>query len=147
MATMTFSLLILSLLSLLLSATSSPLTAHAELAANGFPAGLLPAAVRTYTINQTSGEFAVVLGRDCQVTLPPDNYVATYAKTVTGKIFAGKITDLSGIRVWAFFKWWGLTGIRSNGQDLVFEVGVVSAKYPVNNFGESPQCEGNRASS
>nr|ABR17598.1 unknown [Picea sitchensis] len=48
----------------------------------------------------------------------------------------------TGIRVRVFFQWWSITGIRSSGKDLVFEVGVVSAKYPSSNFDESPDCEG-----
>lgn len=81
------------------------------------------------------------------MTLPPDNYLATYSKTITGKIVNNRIADLNGISVRAFFRWWGITGIRSNGEDLTFEVGMVSAKYPSKNFHESPECEGKRSSS
>ncbi|KAL7189561.1 hypothetical protein ACSBR1_039249 [Camellia fascicularis] len=129
------------------SSKSPPLTAHAELTNYGFPVGLLPTNVLGYTINTTSGDFAVHLGDNCKVTLPPDNYLATYSKHITGKIVAGRIADINGIRVRAFFQWWSITGIKSSGDDLVFEVGMVSAKYPSNHFGESPDCEGKRASS
>lgn len=81
------------------------------------------------------------------MTLPPDNYLATYSKVITGKIVENRIAELDGISVRAFFKWWGITGIRSNGQDLTFEVGMVTAKYPSKNFDESPECEGKRSSS
>nr|GLL20363.1 uncharacterized protein LOC109186882 [Ipomoea trifida] len=54
---------------------------------------------------------------------------------------------VDGISVKAFFKWWGITGIRSSGDNLVFEVGMVTAKYPSKNFDESPECEGKRSSS
>lgn len=153
-----FSLLLLALLPLSLSsptsnpnsqstATTPPLTAHAELTNHGFPIGLLPTDVKTYTLNATTGDFAIHLGGDCKVTLPPDNYLATYSKRVTGKIVNGRIAEIDGIRVRAFFQWWSITGIRSNGDDLVFEVGVVSAKYPVKNFDVSPECEGKRSAS
>ncbi|KAB2027272.1 hypothetical protein ERO13_D05G023100v2 [Gossypium hirsutum] len=125
-----------------------PLTqAHTELINYGFPIGLLPASVTKYTLNQTSGNFAVDLGGTCKVTLPPDNYLATYSKRVTGKIENGKIAELDGIRVRALFKWWSITGIRSSGDNLVFEVGMVTAKYPAKNFDESPLCEGRHSSS
>ncbi|KAL6974363.1 hypothetical protein U1Q18_028545 [Sarracenia purpurea var. burkii] len=129
------------------SSTSPPSTAHTELNKYGFPIGLLPANVLAYNLNATSGEFAVHLGDNCKVTLPPDNYLATYSKRITGKIVAGRIAELDGIRVRAFFQWWSITGIKSNGDNLVFEVGVVSAKYPSKNFDESPECEGKRSSS
>ncbi|XP_058184405.1 uncharacterized protein LOC131301913 [Rhododendron vialii] len=151
------SLSILSLLLLLLPPSLSspnpnpnsqpPLTAHAELTSHGFPIGLLPTNVQAYTLNATTGDFAVHLGDNCRVTLPPDNYLATYSKRITGKIVEGRIAEISGIRVRAFFQWWSITGIRLNGDDLVFEVGVVTAKYPSNNFDESPECEGKRSAS
>ncbi|KAJ8769511.1 hypothetical protein K2173_004256 [Erythroxylum novogranatense] len=115
---------------------------HTELINYGFPIGLLPSSIRAYTLNQTSGEFSVDLGRACRITLPPDNYLATYSKRVSGKIVKGSIAELDGIRVRALFKWWSITGIRSTGDDLVFEVGMVTAKYPSKNFNESPECEG-----
>ncbi|XP_022897629.1 uncharacterized protein LOC111411317 [Olea europaea var. sylvestris] len=151
-------LLCLSLVSLSFSSsisTSNPKVqsksgtgeAHQELIKYGFPIGLLPTDVQSLSLNHTSGRFLVMLGDTCRVTLPPDNYLATYSKKITGKIVDSRIAEIDGIRVRAFFKWWGITGIRSNGQDLVFEVGVLSAKYPSKNFDEAPDCEGRRASS
>uniref|UniRef100_A0A5B7BG19 DUF538 family protein n=1 Tax=Davidia involucrata TaxID=16924 RepID=A0A5B7BG19_DAVIN len=129
------------------ASSSSPSTAHTELSKYGFPIGLLPTDVLTYTINQTSGEFSVHLGDTCKVTLPPDNYLATYSKKITGKIVDGRIAELDGIRVRALFRWWTITGIKSSGENLVFEVGMVNAKYPSKNFDESPPCEGKRSAS
>ncbi|KAJ0815779.1 hypothetical protein HanPI659440_Chr00c33g0738401 [Helianthus annuus] len=122
-------------------------TAHSVLTHHGFPIGLLPSGIFTYNLNTTTGEFSVDLGTPCRLILPPDNYLATYSKKVTGKIVENRIAELKGIRVRAFFQWWGITGIKINGDDLVFEVGMVTAKYPVKNFDESPQCEGKKHSS
>ncbi|KAK7841685.1 uncharacterized protein LOC111988841 [Quercus suber] len=127
--------------------TQSLSVAHTELTNYGFPVGLLPSSVHGYSINKTSGDFSVELGGDCKITLPPDNYLATYSRTVRGKIVSGKIAELDGIRVRALFRWWSITGIRSTGEDLVFEVGMVTAKYPSKNFDESPDCEGKHSSS
>ncbi|OIW03662.1 hypothetical protein TanjilG_30726 [Lupinus angustifolius] len=122
--------------------------AHVELTKYGFPVGLLPATtVLGYAVNQTSGEFTVRLGGACKITLPPDNYVATYSKNINGKIVNGRMAELDGIRVRALFKWWSITGIRSSGDDIVFEVGMVTAKYPSKNFDKSPVCEGQHSSS
>ncbi|KAJ8528299.1 hypothetical protein K7X08_021991 [Anisodus acutangulus] len=123
------------------------LEAHNELIKFGFPIGLLPKNVNNYALNTTSGHFVVSLTDTCRITLPPDNYLATYSKKITGKIVENKIAELNGISVKAFFKWWGITGIRSSGDNLVFEVGMVSAKYPSKNFNESPDCEGKKHSS
>lgn len=121
--------------------------AHAELTAYGFPIGLLPADVRGYSINATSGDFAVDLHGPCRLTLPPDNYLAAYSEKITGKIVRGRIAGLEGIRVRALFRWWSITGIKSSGENLVFEVAGVSAKYPSKNFDEAPACEGGKRSS
>ncbi|KAJ6741856.1 T31J12.3 PROTEIN-RELATED [Salix viminalis] len=68
-------------------------------------------------------------------------------KGLGGKIVEGRIAELDGIRVRALFQWWSITGIRSSGDNLVFEVGMVTAKYPSKNFDESPKCEGRHSSS
>ncbi|XP_031489071.1 uncharacterized protein LOC116256743 [Nymphaea colorata] len=122
-------------------------SAYKELKNWGFPIGLLPANVKDYSLNRTTGEFSVSLGDQCQITLPPDNYVATYKRTVTGRVAEGKIGQLDGIEVWAIFKWWSITGIKASGENLVFEVGMVSAKFPTKNFDESPVCEGTSSAS
>lgn len=127
--------------------SSNLLSAHDELKTNGFPVGLLPMNVLEYNLNRTSGDFSVNLDGSCKITLPPDNYLATYSKKITGKLVEGKIAMLEGIRVWAFFKWWSITGIRSTGDNLVFEVGGITAKYPSKNFDDIPACEGRHSSS
>ncbi|KAK1282917.1 hypothetical protein QJS10_CPB22g00966 [Acorus calamus] len=144
---LTFLLLLLPLHDALSNPNPPTSSAHDELRLHGFPVGLLPSAVRAYSLNRTSGDFSVDLGGPCQFTLPPDNYLASYSPSVTGTLADGRIARLEGIRVWAFFKWWSITGIRSDGGDLVFEVGVVSAKYASKNFDESPVCEGRSSSS
>lgn len=144
-------LLVIFCLSLLAAAafftTSEATTAHDELVKYGFPVGLIPADIDSYTLNSTTGDFSLRLGGNCRVTLPPDNYLADYSKRITGKIVENRIAELHGISVRAFFQWWGITGIRSSGQDLVFEVGMVTAKYPSKNFYVSPPCDGRRSSS
>ncbi|KAM7509482.1 hypothetical protein LguiA_019935 [Lonicera macranthoides] len=127
--------------------TPLPTLAHTELIKYGFPTGLLPTNVATYSVNSTSGEFTVHLSSKCHLTLPPDNYLATYSKKITGKIVEGKIGNLDGISVRAFFKWWGITGIKSNGENLIFEVGMVTAKYPSKNFQDIPECDGKHSAS
>ena len=126
--------------------SSSPV--HAELTSYGLPIGLLPSTnYLSYDVNKTSGHFAVALDGACKILLPPDNYLATYSKSITGKINHGKIAELKGISVRAFFKWWSITGIRSSGDNLVFEVGGITVKYPIKNFDSTLPCEGKHSSS
>ncbi|GAB2210498.1 hypothetical protein Droror1_Dr00015765 [Drosera rotundifolia] len=124
------------------SSVSTPNAAHTILISYNFPPGLLPTTIHSYTINTTTGDFSLRLGSLCHVTLPPDNYLAAYSDIIKGRIVENRIEKLDGIRVRALWKWWGITGIKREGEDLVFEVGVVSAKYPVGKFEESPECEG-----
>ncbi|XP_078439323.1 DUF538 family protein (Protein of unknown function, DUF538) [Wolffia australiana] len=120
------------------------LSAHELLRIHGFPPGLVPNNVQGYSLDAVTGEFVLNLGDNCRVNLPPDNYLASFSKKLTGKLQNGQIADLDGIRVRAFFRWWSITGIRSSGDDLVFEVGVASAKYPSKNFNVSLECEGRK---
>ncbi|XP_010688165.2 uncharacterized protein LOC104902167 [Beta vulgaris subsp. vulgaris] len=150
MAKLFLSLLSLSLLFFLYLSSENPnpnslTSAHQELKTFGFPVGLLPKNVADYSLNHTSGEFAINFRDKCKLTLPPDNYLALYSKIVRGKIVKNKIAELDGIRVRALFQWWSITGIKSSGDNLVFEVGMLSAKYPAKNFDESPPCEGSKA--
>ena len=72
--------------------------AHVELINHGLPAGLLPATtVLGYAVNRTSGDFTVKLGGACKITLPPDNYVATYSDTITGNI----VQEVAALTKWA----------------------------------------------
>ncbi|KAF7022737.1 hypothetical protein CFC21_035400 [Triticum aestivum] len=115
-------------------------TAYDELRLRGFPRGLLPANVRGYTLDAGSGDFAVDLDSSCRIVLPAGSYLANFNDHLTGHLDDRRISGLSGIRVRAFFRWWSITGIRADGDELVFEVGSVSAKFPARHFNASLEC-------
>uniref|UniRef100_A0A0E0C3T7 DUF642 domain-containing protein n=1 Tax=Oryza meridionalis TaxID=40149 RepID=A0A0E0C3T7_9ORYZ len=115
-------------------------TAYDELRHRGFPRGLLPANVRGYTLDAGSGDFAVDLASSCRIVLPAGSYLASFSDRLTGRLDDRRISGLSGIRVRAFFRWWSITGIRADGDELVFEVGSVSAKFPARHFNASLEC-------
>ncbi|KAK1665425.1 hypothetical protein QYE76_053584 [Lolium multiflorum] len=121
-------------------AGSTPTTAYDELRLRGFPRGLLPANVRGYTLDAGSGDFAVDLVSSCRIVLPAGSYLANFNDRLTGHLDDGRISGLSGISVKAFFRWWSITGIRADGDELVFEVGSVSAKFPARHFNASLEC-------
>jgi hypothetical protein len=129
--------------------TSSPAaaaTAYDELGLRGFPRGLLPANVRAYTLDAGSGDFAVDLRSSCRIVLPAGSYLAAFSDRLTGRLDDRRISGLDGIRVRAFFRWWSITGIRADGDQLVFEVGSVSAKFPARDFNASLDCPAQAAS-
>ncbi|GJN18523.1 hypothetical protein PR202_gb05693 [Eleusine coracana subsp. coracana] len=126
--------------------SASPATAYDELRVRGFPRGLLPANVRGYTLDAGSGDFAVDLDSSCRIVLPAGNYLASFNNRLTGRLDEGRISGLSGISVRAFFRWWSITGIRADGDQLVFEVGSVSAKFPARDFNASLECPGKASS-
>lgn len=126
--------------------SSSPATAYDELRLRGFPRGLLPSNVRGYTLDAGSGDFAVDLHSSCRIVLPAGNYLASFNHRLTGRLDEGRISGLDGIRVRAFFRWWSITGIRADGDQLVFEVGSVSAKFPARDFNASLECPAKAAS-
>ncbi|GJM94014.1 hypothetical protein PR202_ga10623 [Eleusine coracana subsp. coracana] len=126
--------------------SASPATAYDELRVRGFPRGLLPSNVRGYTLDAGSGDFAVDLDSSCRIVLPAGNYLASFNNRLTGRLDEGRISGLSGISVRAFFRWWSITGIRADGDQLVFEVGSVSAKFPARDFNASLECPGKASS-
>ena len=128
------------LLPLARSDDGSTTTAYDELRLRGFPRGLLPANVRGYTLDAGSGDFAVDLVSSCRIVLPAGSYLANFNDRLTGHLDDGRISGLSGISVKAFFRWWSITGIRADGDELVFEVGSVSAKFPARHFNASLEC-------
>ncbi|AQK96404.1 DUF538 family protein [Zea mays] len=129
------------------SSSSPPAaTAYDELRLRGFPRGLLPANVRAYTLDSGSGDFAVDLRSSCRIVLPAGSYLAAFSDRLTGRLDDRRISGLDGIRVRAFFRWWSITGIRADGDQLVFEVGSVSAKFPARDFNASLDCPAQAAS-
>ncbi|KAF0927913.1 hypothetical protein E2562_036890 [Oryza meyeriana var. granulata] len=80
----------------------------------------------------------------CRIVLPVGSYLASFSDRLTGQLDDRRIFRLSGIRVRAFFRWWTITGICADGDDLVFEVSSVSAKFPARPFNASLECPGRK---
>nr|GMD68882.1 universal stress protein A-like protein [Ipomoea batatas] len=66
-----------------------------ELIKYGFPIGLLQTNVKGYSLNQTTGSFVLFLDDKCRITLPPDNYLATYSKKIVSPSSTGSASGLS----------------------------------------------------
>nr|GMD90263.1 uncharacterized protein LOC109186882 [Ipomoea batatas] len=59
------------------------------------PIGLHPTNVKGYSLNQTTGSFVLFLDDKCRITLPPDNYLATYSKKIVSPSSTGSASGLS----------------------------------------------------
>jgi hypothetical protein len=119
-------------------------TAYEILASYGFPDGLLPRTVEnsgeSYALD-ANGVFELHLERLCRFTVP-GNYEVQYAPKIAGSVSSGKLRNLSGISVRILYVWWNIDAITVNGNDLVFQVGPLSASFPADNFDENPMCLG-----
>ncbi|XP_039139487.1 uncharacterized protein LOC120276836 [Dioscorea cayenensis subsp. rotundata] len=130
-----FSLLLL----LFLFSTSFASTVYDILTENGLPQGLLPDAVKEYSLFP-DGEFVVEFSKPCYAKF---SLLVYYEKKITGKLEYGRISNLSGIQVKKFFIWVGVDEIVASADDrsLDFTVGFITEKHPVSEFAEIRPCK------
>ncbi|XP_039140811.1 uncharacterized protein LOC120278001 [Dioscorea cayenensis subsp. rotundata] len=129
-----FSLL---LLLFFIFSTSSASTIYEILTENGLPQGLLPDAVKEYSLSP-NGEFVVEFSKPCYVFFTDLFY---YEKRITGKLEYGRISNLSGIQVKKFFIWSSVEGIvATDDRTLDFTVGFLTEKHRFSEFAEIPTC-------
>jgi hypothetical protein len=141
------SLIVCFLLSTSTSACSSGHTTASDgsdvyerLEGYGFPEGLLPHTVTSYTFEE-SGKFTLNLASKCQV-LVENKYPLVYNNVITGMLSYGKLQGMRGISVKAYYIWWNIYGIAlGDDESLYFDIGILSTKFPCNNFDDPPVCE------
>jgi hypothetical protein len=123
--------------------SSSSLTttdAYEKIESYGFPQGILPHTIKSYIL-EPSGRFTLYLEGECKVLIQ-SKYPLEYDKTITGFLSYGQLQQLQGIRVKALYVWWSISTIsRSSDHDLLFSFGILSAKFPLENFDDPPICE------
>jgi hypothetical protein len=106
----------------------------------GFPEGILPHIVTGYTL-EPNGKFTLYLESKCQV-LVESKYPLVYNNVITGMLSYGKLQGLRGITVKAYYIWWNIYGIAlGDDESLFFDIGILSTKFPCNNFDDPPICE------
>jgi len=123
----------------LIQPCESEKTAYQVLEEYGFPTGLLPTNVESYTLDTTDGSFVVYLSSKCSYTV--DSYELTYKKKITGKISTDILKDLDGVsvKVWIFS--FSISKVIRDGTKLKFYVGSISKSFPVSNFDECQECD------
>ncbi|XP_066391971.1 uncharacterized protein [Miscanthus floridulus] len=85
-------------------------TAYNELCLRGFLRGLPPTNAHAYTLDASSGDFAVDLRSSCHIVLPTGSYLAAFSDRLMGCFDDRRIAGLDSIRIRAFFCWWSITG-------------------------------------
>jgi len=106
----------------------------------GFPEGILPHIVTGYSL-EPNGKFTLYLESKCQV-LVESKYPLVYSNVITGMLSYGKLQGLRGITVKAYYIWWNIYGIAlGDDESLFFDIGILSTKFPCNNFDDPPICE------
>ncbi|XP_020256614.1 uncharacterized protein LOC109833372 [Asparagus officinalis] len=140
MATMSTpkTLTLILLLNLLLPSQSE--TVYDLLPRYGLPRGLLPSAVKSYSLS-SNGEFVVELTSTCYVHFLSN--LVYYEKKITGKVSYGQITDIEGIQAKKLFLWTSVTKIVAHPADetIEFYVGFLSESLQASEFEEVPACK------
>lgn len=111
---------------------------HELLPLYGFPKGLLPNNVKSYTLSD-DGSFEIELESECYVKF---DLLVYYDKKIKGKLSYGSVADVSGIQAKKLFLWVSVTGIKANqgSETIDFYVGILSETLPAQQFQKIPAC-------
>lgn len=121
-------------------ATQSPADIHDLLPQYGFPKGLIPNNVASYTISSSSGFFTIHLQSPCYVLF--SDQLVYYHTLITGTLTYGSVSTVKGIQAKELFLWLPVTGINVDRDSgiLEFFVGALSKKLPADQFQRVPGC-------
>ncbi|KAK9079048.1 hypothetical protein SSX86_000717 [Deinandra increscens subsp. villosa] len=140
MASSQMSLLLLALLTLTASTTAIP-TIFDIINQFGFPSGILPDSVTSYSTSPADGDsftFTVYLKNPCYVKY---DYLVHFDSEISGTISAGKITQLKGLKAQNFWFWLTVDEIKVDGSSLQFTLGLISVKSDISLFVAIPTCK------
>lgn len=130
-------LLLLALLALATSTSAIP-TIYDLVNKFGFPSGILPDSVESYSANELDGSFAVYLKKPCYVKY---DYLVHFDTEITGKISYGQITELKGLKAQSFWFWLNIDEIKVDGNSLQFTLGLVTVKSDIALYVPIPTCK------
>ncbi|MED6222705.1 hypothetical protein PIB30_066909 [Stylosanthes scabra] len=133
-------LLFLFLLPLSSSSSSNSTTIYEVLKSKGLPVGLLPKGITKYSMNDSSGEFEVIMEEPCNAKFENEVH---YDSSIKGTLGYGRIGKLSGISAQELFLWFPVKGIRvdvPNSGVIHFDVGVADKQFAISIFEAPPEC-------
>ncbi|KAI3822914.1 hypothetical protein L1987_10515 [Smallanthus sonchifolius] len=134
------SLLLLALLALTASTSATP-TIYDIVNQFGFPSGIVPDSVESYSTAPADGDsftFAIYLKKPCYVKY---DYLVHFDTEITGKITYGKITELKGLQAQSFWFWLNIDEIKVDSSSLQFTLGLVTVKSDISLFVAIPTCK------
>ncbi|XP_027348429.1 uncharacterized protein At5g01610 [Abrus precatorius] len=121
---------------------------HELLPEYGFPKGIIPNNVESYTLS-SDGSFTIQLKTPCYVhfhlQLEQEVQVVYYHTQITGVLSYGSLRHVSGIQAQKLFLWLSVTGIEAHRDVLEFFVGALSQKLPATQFQDVPACSRTRS--
>ncbi|XP_030524223.1 uncharacterized protein LOC115736594 [Rhodamnia argentea] len=114
---------------------------HDLLPRYGFPKGILPDNVASYSLSD-DGAIEIRLRGPCYVQF---DQLVYYDRKITGKLSYGSVSSVSGIQAKKLFVWLPVTGMKSDsGSGMIeFYVGALSEKLPAEEFEAVPACRSN----
>ncbi|KAL1360584.1 hypothetical protein HN51_005968 [Arachis hypogaea] len=122
------------------SSSSNSTTIYEVLKSKGLPVGLLPKGITKYSMNDSSGEFEVMMEEPCNAKFENEVH---YDSSIKGTLEYGQIGKLSGISAQELFLWFPVKGIRvdvPNSGVIHFDVGVADKQFAVSIFEAPPEC-------
>ncbi|KAL0911282.1 hypothetical protein M5K25_019414 [Dendrobium thyrsiflorum] len=148
MANIPLPLFLFSVTALILSAAAASSGAdgadggsiHDLLREHGLPAGLLPKAVESYTLDRTSGLLEVRLDRPCYAKY---DGLAYFEQVVRGNLSYGALGSVSGLKQEELFLWLPVRGILLTNPSsgvILFDIGVAHKQLSLSLFEVPPDC-------
>ncbi|CAL5324996.1 unnamed protein product [Camellia sinensis] len=92
---------------------------HDILPEYGFPKGIIPNAVKSYSLSSVNGSFEIELEQPCYVQFDKDELIY-YDKNIKGVLSYGSVSHVSGIQAKQLFLWVSVTGM-----DVDFNKGMI----------------------
>ncbi|KAJ4980576.1 hypothetical protein NE237_031413 [Protea cynaroides] len=113
---------------------------HDLLRSNGLPAGLLPKAVKSYTL-QENGRLEVFLDRPCLAKFENRVY---FDSVVKANLTYGELAGLEGFSQEELFLWLPVKDIVVDDPSsgiILFDIGVAHKQLSLSLFEDPPDCE------
>ncbi|KAI0497831.1 hypothetical protein KFK09_021069 [Dendrobium nobile] len=113
---------------------------HDLLREHGLPAGLLPKAVESYTLDRTTGLLEVKLDRPCYAKY---DGLAYFEQIVRGNLSYGALGSVSGLKQEELFLWLPVRGILLTNPSsgvILFDIGVAHKQLSLSLFEVPPDC-------